>query len=93
FQWNYTTVLNIIFLAIFGVLYWLYRNRDRLGGGQGLALDPVCGMQVRTHDAPARIVEEAQTYYFCSDRCADRFRAEPERFTEPTSSAPGGSQA
>ena len=33
FSWNYTTYLNLIFLALFGVLYWVYRNRERLGGG------------------------------------------------------------
>ena len=33
FSWNYTTYLNIVFLALFGVLYWTYRNRERLGGG------------------------------------------------------------
>ena len=55
FQWNYTTFLNIAFLAVFAVLYWLYRNRERLGGGLGYATDPVCGMQVQTANAPAHI--------------------------------------
>jgi len=52
FQWNYTTFLNIAFLGVFAVLYWLYRNRGRLGGGQGYATDPVCGMQVQTGQCP-----------------------------------------
>jgi uncharacterized protein len=30
FSWNYTTYLNFVFLALFGVLYWLYRTRGRL---------------------------------------------------------------
>jgi uncharacterized protein len=77
FQWNYTTFLNIVFLAVFGVLYWLYRHRDRLGGGEGYAFDPMCGMQVRTADAPATATHEGHTYYFCSDRCRDRFVAAP----------------
>ena len=54
FRWNYTTFLNIAFLALAGYLYWLYRNRERLGGGAGYAIDPVCGMQVQTANAPAR---------------------------------------
>ena len=37
FSWNYTTYLNLVFLALFGVLYWLYRNRERLGGGDRYA--------------------------------------------------------
>jgi uncharacterized protein len=47
-SWNYTTYLNIVFLAVFAVLYWIYRNAGRLGGGSGYARDPVCGMQVET---------------------------------------------
>jgi uncharacterized membrane protein YraQ (UPF0718 family)/YHS domain-containing protein len=73
FSWNYTTYLNIIFLAVFGVLYWAYRNRSRLGGGGGLALDPVCGMQVEVANAPASVMHAGERVYFCSDRCRLRF--------------------
>jgi YHS domain-containing protein len=73
FQWNYTTFLNIVFLGVFAVLYWLYRNRERLGGGKGYAIDPVCGMQVRTADAPAMAVHEGERFYFCCDHCRERF--------------------
>jgi YHS domain-containing protein/uncharacterized membrane protein YraQ (UPF0718 family) len=76
FQWNYTTWLNIAFLIVTAVLYWLYRNRNRLGGGHGYALDPECGMQVRTTEAPARVVRGGHTFYFCSDRCAERFASD-----------------
>ncbi len=74
---NYTTILNIVFLLILGVLYWLYRNRDRLGGGDGYAIDPVCGMQVEKATAPASLAAAGASYWFCSDRCCERFAAEP----------------
>jgi uncharacterized protein len=77
FEWNYTTFLNIVFLGLLGVLYVLYRNRERLGGGTGYAFDAVCGMQVRTIDAPARAHEHGRTYFFCSDHCRERFEADP----------------
>jgi len=77
---NYTTVLNVIAVAAFGYLYWLYRNRERFGGGDGLAKDVVCGMQVRTSDAPAQAAHAGKTFYFCSDGCLDRFVADPDRF-------------
>ena len=77
FEWNYTTFLDIAFLGIFAVLYWLYRNRERLGGGQGYAIDPVCGMQVETARAPATTHHEGRQYWFCSDRCRERFEAAP----------------
>jgi len=88
FSWNYTTYLNIIFLAIFVVLYWTYRNRLRLGGGGGYALDPVCGMQVQTSNAPASVLHKGSRVYFCSDRCAQRFEADPAKFLkDPTTSS------
>jgi uncharacterized membrane protein YraQ (UPF0718 family)/YHS domain-containing protein len=73
FTWNYTTYLNIVFLALFGLLYWAYRNRERLGAGTGYAKDPVCGMQVEIVHAPASLERGGQRLYFCSDVCAERF--------------------
>jgi uncharacterized membrane protein YraQ (UPF0718 family)/YHS domain-containing protein len=73
FSWNYTTYLNIVFLALFGLLYWTYRNRERLGAGGRYARDPVCGMQVETAHAPASRDDGGQRVYFCSDHCAERF--------------------
>ncbi|MDA8279431.1 MAG: permease [Actinomycetota bacterium] len=77
---DYTTVLNIVFLVVFTVLYWAYRNRERLGGGTGYAIDPVCGMQVERANAPATATFAAQRFFFCSDRCASRFGTDPARF-------------
>ena len=86
FSWNYTTYLNVVFLVLFGLLYWAYRNRERLEGGSGYALDPVCGMQVETVHAPARTTHGDEHYYFCSDHCRERFERE-------LSSAPIASRA
>ncbi len=77
FSWNYTTYLNLVFLALFGVLYWLYRNRERLGGGDRSVRDPVCGMQVEIAHAPAVREHAGVRHYFCSDHCAEQF--EPDR--------------
>jgi uncharacterized membrane protein YraQ (UPF0718 family)/YHS domain-containing protein len=82
FSWDYTTYLNIVFLVLFALLFWAYRNREHLGGGRGYALDPVCGMQVETAHAPATAMRGDQRYYFCSDRCAERFAADPGRHIE-----------
>ncbi len=80
FRWGPTTILDIIALVLFAVLYWLYRNRGRFGGGSGYANDPVCGMQVEVAHAPAHADWEGRTVYFCSERCRDRFIARPDRF-------------
>ena len=80
FQWNYTTYLNLLFIGVAGYLYWLYRNRQRLGGGTGYAIDPVCGMQVQTANAPAHLRHDHHEFWFCSDHCAGKFRSDPTRF-------------
>jgi uncharacterized membrane protein YraQ (UPF0718 family)/YHS domain-containing protein len=71
---NYTTVLDVIALIAFAALYWLYRNRERLG--RGYAKDPVCGMQVDTRHAPASLESDGHRVYFCSERCQERFEKE-----------------
>ena len=48
-SWNYTAILNIAFLFVLAALYWLHRSKERFGGGQDVARDPVCGMQVDKH--------------------------------------------
>ena len=80
FHWNYTTFLNIVFLAVGGYLYWLYRNRDRLGGGLGLrdrsrvrhaGPDRATLPRTRTHDG--------HEHWFCSDHCRARLRRPSRR--------------
>jgi hypothetical protein len=73
FEWNYTTFLNVLFLAVFAVLYWLYRERMRGGGSDAYAIDPVCSMQVEKAHAPAHAVVDGRDQWFCSDGCRDRF--------------------
>jgi uncharacterized protein len=75
FAWNYTTFLNIVFALVLVGLWWLARNQQRLGGGAGYAIDPVCGMQVEVAHAAARSESDGRPIYFCSDRCLDRFEA------------------
>jgi P-type Cu+ transporter len=49
--------------------------------------DPVCGMTV-AETSPRRLRHAGVEYGFCSDRCLERFRAEPERWLKPTAAAP-----
>ena len=91
-RWSYTTVLNIIALAAFAGLYVLYRRRERLGGGTGYAKDPVCGMQVEIAHAPARVIHREQTFYFCSDHCAERFASTPAPTDSVLQGPPAGTR-
>ena len=76
FSWNYTTFLNVAFLVAAVGVWWLARSAQRFGGGVGYAIDPICGMQVRTHDAPATSTLGGHMTYFCSDHCREKFEAD-----------------
>lgn len=42
--------------------------------------DPVCKMKIKPSEAAATVTHEGQTYYFCSQDCADSFRESPEDY-------------
>ena len=44
--------------------------------------DPVCEMTIDPAAAATTTDYQGRTYYFCSKACADRFKADPARFTE-----------
>jgi len=46
-------------------------------------LDPVCGMHVDPQKARGSADYKEKTYYFCSPRCVERFKAEPEKYLAP----------
>ncbi|MHB8572586.1 MAG: permease [Candidatus Dormibacteria bacterium] len=90
FHLNYTTWLNLAFVALFVVIVRLHRSRDRYGADGGYALDPVCGMQVERAHAPAQAEWRGGTVHFCSDHCCDRFLAAPERYSGAGSAPEAG---
>ena len=51
----------------------LYQDENR-------AIDPVCGMTVSMVDAPARAEYGGKPYFFCVEKCRDRFLADPARY-------------
>ncbi|HHN78870.1 MAG TPA: heavy metal translocating P-type ATPase, partial [Phycisphaerales bacterium] len=42
--------------------------------------DPVCGMAIDPEKAAESIEHGGATWYFCSDSCAETFRADPDRY-------------
>jgi uncharacterized membrane protein YraQ (UPF0718 family)/YHS domain-containing protein len=88
--WNYTTFLNLAFLALAAILGWrflLTGGREMMramevspGEKAKLATDPVCGMTVDPSTAAQRSEVGGRTYYFCSAGCKDAFDAEPARY-------------
>src|SRR6267142_2735667 len=55
-----------------------------------MALDPVCGMSVDPAKAAGSFDYKGTTYHFCSQHCAHRFKADPERYLkkEPVQEKP-----
>ncbi|HHS97390.1 MAG TPA: ATP-binding cassette domain-containing protein [Chloroflexi bacterium] len=45
-----------------------------------MATDPVCGMSVDRERAPAQVVYDGRTLYFCAPGCRDEFLANPKQF-------------
>ncbi|MEO6042784.1 MAG: YHS domain-containing protein [Tepidiformaceae bacterium] len=48
--------------------------------GDDQVTDPVCKMKIMPSDAVATAEHNGQTYYFCSQDCADAFRESPEDY-------------
>ncbi len=56
-----------------------------VAGGE---LDPVCGMTVQPSTAAWSYLHEGKTYYFCSQGCLEKFRADPARYLMSGTVAP-----
>ena len=72
FGWNATTVLDIVALIGFALLYVFYRH-TRAQAGSDYAKDPVCGMQVEKRHPGAVLVTDEGTTYFCCDHCKHKY--------------------
>lgn len=56
---------------------------QRSSPDEALPIDPVCRMAVHPDRCAGRLQHEGLEYSFCSLVCAERFAADPERFTAP----------
>jgi uncharacterized protein len=94
--WNYTTVLDIVFLVLMGLLAWRFlttggvemlRSMAPSPGAKAKAVDPVCGMTVDPATAKEKVDYKGTTYYFCSAGCRSAFEKDPERYTDQAAQA------
>jgi YHS domain-containing protein len=89
-EWNYTTFLDIAFLALILVLGYRFLKS---GGPEmlrmmevspdqkaAMATDPVCGMTVDPATAKEISTHAGEAYYFCSPGCRQEFEAAPEKY-------------
>jgi hypothetical protein len=70
--WNYTTVLDLIFTAVFVALI-----AKTMRGG---AKDPVCGMTVAREGGGPTSEFRGRTFFFCSGHCKHTFDHDPEAY-------------
>jgi len=55
-------------------------NLVRIGGPSRTVKDPVCRMDVNPQTAKGKYEYQGRTYYFCCQRCVEKFAAEPARY-------------
>ncbi|HET9790921.1 MAG TPA: heavy metal translocating P-type ATPase [Candidatus Angelobacter sp.] len=53
----------------------------------GKVQDVVCGMWVEPEKARGKAEYQGKTFYFCSPRCEEKFKADPERLSKPKPAA------
>jgi uncharacterized protein len=98
---NYTAVLNIIFLLVAAVLVVRFLRTGgpsmlramnspamAMGDEDGLVRDPVCGMTVDPATAAAESEHRGKRYFFCSAADKRTFDADPERHMNQGGSRP-----
>jgi positive regulator of sigma E activity/YHS domain-containing protein len=54
-----------------------------------MAIDPVCKMVLDPAEAPASLIYQDKTYYFCHPGCKESFAKDPERYLSRTSENSG----
>lgn len=54
----------------------------------GIAIDPVCAMEVEEETATGTSVYRGQTYYFCAPGCKAAFDLEPEQYLRRAEASP-----
>lgn len=60
-----------------------YPHHHSAGEHRTTVRDPVCGMEVDTRSTAHKLQLGDATYYFCSARCLERFKADPDHFLNP----------
>jgi YHS domain-containing protein len=60
---------------------------DREEIEMAMAVDPVCGRELKRADAAAAVDHHGLVYYFCSEACHDQFVADPSLFVHAEEAA------
>ncbi|HVC35008.1 MAG TPA: YHS domain-containing protein [Chloroflexota bacterium] len=61
----------------------------QLVGAPTRVVDPVCGMELSPSQAMRTVDHGGRTYSFCSEQCAEKFQADPDRYASPEQAMEG----
>jgi Cu+-exporting ATPase len=64
------------------------QNRLHEKDHKAVYVDPVCGMSTDEPDSYQELVHDDKTYYFCSDHCLTKFKANPAVFIKAAKDSP-----
>src|ERR1700693_5574223 len=97
--WNYTTFLDLAFLALMAVMAWRFvttggiemlRAHSRRPAAEAtMVRDPVCGMSADPATATEQVTYMGATHYFCSAGCKQTFDKDPAKYVSRPKTTPG----
>jgi len=61
-----------------------HHHRHHTADASATEIDPVCGMSVDPARAAGSVEHAGKTWYFCSTHCVAKFKADPERYLNPS---------
>jgi YHS domain-containing protein len=83
-------VVVILAVAVMAVILFVFARKARSGNcfgwqdsgeeEQGKQKDPVCGKEIDTDKAAAKISASGKTFYFCSLGCKEEFGKNPGKY-------------
>ena len=66
----------------------MHQGRHKATAQPEIIVDPVCGMHVDPATSPHQFELGATTYFFCSVRCLEKFKANPDQYLNPPARDP-----
>jgi Cu+-exporting ATPase len=75
-----TSSLTVVFNSLRLRRFKPARLTDMNEGGEPMAIDPVCKMEVKENEAAATSEYQGEKYYFCAVACQKAFDQNPEKY-------------
>jgi Cu+-exporting ATPase len=77
-----STSIRVFFAGLAFITLALAGQTPVLGAPQDKVKDPVCGMSVDSGTAKYSTTYNEKKYYFCSESCLNKFKADPAKYVK-----------